>query len=151
MSLPGIRHTADADGLRTLIVGAGEAGRTLAKALRRSPNYGLVPIGFLDDAHALTRTMGLPVYRPIEALAEVARTQRADACVVAIPSLPPRRLAKIVDTARAGGLHVRYLPSFLAAVERDARLSDLRQLRVESLLGRREVHVVSHKAATLIS
>ena len=33
MSLPGIRH-ADADGLRTLIVGGGEAGRTLAKALR---------------------------------------------------------------------------------------------------------------------
>ena len=151
MSLPGIRHAADAQGLRTLIVGAGEAGRTLAKALRRSPNYGLVPIGFLDDAHALTRALGLPVYRPIQALPEVARAQRADACVVAIPSLPARRFAEIVDTARAGGLHVRYLPSFLAAVERDARLSDLRQLRVESLLGRREVHVVSQKAATLIS
>ncbi len=151
MSLPGIRHTADAEGLRTLIVGAGEAGRTLAKALRRSPNYGLVPIGFLDDAHALTRAVGLPVYRPIQALPEVARRLRADACVVAIPSLPARRLAEVVGTARAGGLHVRYLPSFLAAVERDARLSDLRQLQVESLLGRREVHVASQKAATLIS
>ena len=46
---------------------------------------------------------------------------------------------------------MRYLPSFLAAVERDARLSDLRQIRVEGLLGRREVHVVSQKAATLIA
>ena len=36
-------------------------------------------------------------------------------------------------------------------MERDARLSDLRQIRVEGLLGRREVHVASQKAATLIA
>jgi FlaA1/EpsC-like NDP-sugar epimerase len=151
LSWPGIRHTTDANGLRTLVVGAGEAGRTLARALRRSPNYGLVPIGFLDDAHGLTRVTGLPVYRPIQALPEVARAHRAEACVVAIPSLPAPRLAEIVDAARTAGLHVRYLPSFLAAVERDARISDLRQLRVESLLGRRELHVASEKAAALIA
>ena len=130
LSWPGMRHAPEADGLRTLIVGAGEAGRTLARALRRSPNYGLFPIGFLDDASGLTRATGLPVYRPIQALPEVARAHRAAACVVAIPSLPAPRLAEIVDTARTCGLLVRFLPSFLAAVERDARISDLRQLRV---------------------
>ena len=151
LSLPGSRPNGPPAGLGTLVVGAGEAGRTLARALRRSPNYGLVPIGFLDDAPGLIRAAGLPVYRPIAALPEIARTQRADACVVAIPSLPAPRLAEIIEAARASGLHVRYLPSFLAAVERDARLSDLRQIRVEGLLGRREVHVVSQKAATLIA
>ena len=150
LSLPGSRPNGPPAGLGTLVVGAGEAGRTLARALRRSPNYGLVPIGFLDDAPGLIRAAGLPVYRPIAALPEIARTQRADACVVAIPSLPAPRLAEIIEAARASGLHVRYLPSFLAAVERDARLSDLRQIRVEGLLGRREVHVVSQKAATVI-
>ncbi len=151
LSLPGSRPNGPPAGLGTLVVGAGEAGRTLARALRRSPNYGLVPIGFLDDAPGLIRAAGLPVYRPIAALPEIARTHRADACVVAIPSLPAPRLAEIIEAARASGLHVRYLPSFLAAVERDARLSDLRQIRVEGLLGRREVHVVSQKAATLIA
>jgi FlaA1/EpsC-like NDP-sugar epimerase len=151
LSMAGIRHRGGPAGLRTLIVGAGEAGRTLARALRRSPSYGLVPIGFLDDAPSLIRVAGMPVYRPIESLAEVARAQRADACVVAIPSLPAPRVAAIIEAAGAAGLHVRYLPSFLAAVERDARLSDLRQLQVESLLGRRELHVVGEKAATLIA
>jgi FlaA1/EpsC-like NDP-sugar epimerase len=151
LSLPGSRPNGRSGGLGTLVVGAGEAGRTLARALRRSPNYGLVPIGFLDDAPGLVRAAGLPVYRPIAALPAIARAHRADACVVAIPSLPAPRLAEIIETARASGLHVKYLPSFLAAVERDARLSDLRQIRVEGLLGRREVHVVSQKAATLIA
>jgi FlaA1/EpsC-like NDP-sugar epimerase len=151
LSLSGTRPSGSSGGLATLVVGAGEAGRTLARSLRRSPNYGLAPIGFVDDAHSLVRVMGLPVYRPISGLPEIARKHRAEACIVAIPSLPAARLAEIVASAGTVGLHVRYLPSFLAAVERDARLSDLRQLRVEDLLGRRELHVVSHKAAALIA
>jgi FlaA1/EpsC-like NDP-sugar epimerase len=150
-SLPGIRRSLDTPGLRTLVVGAGEAGRTLARAFRRSPSFGLAPIGFLDDAAGLLRAAGLPVYHPIAALPEVARELRADACVVAIPSLPAPQLAAIVEAGQAAGLHVRYLPSFLAAVERDARLSDLRRLRMDSLLGRSEVHVVSQRAAAMIS
>src|SRR5260370_33529952 len=151
LSFPGSRAPKGTGGLGTLVVGAGEAGRTLARSLRRSPTYGLVPIGFLDDAPGLVRAVGLPVFGPIAALPEIARAHRADACVVAIPSLPARRLAEIVETARAAGLHVRFLPSFLAAMERDARLSDLPQSRVEGLLGRSEHHVVSEKAAALIS
>lgn len=134
-----------------MIVGAGEAGRTLARSLRRSPNYGLRPVCFVDDAPSLVRVSGLPVYRPISALGTIARTVDAEACIVAIPSLPTPRLTAIIELARAAGLHVRYLPSFLAALEREARLSDLRQLRVTDLLGRRELHVVSPKAASLIA
>jgi FlaA1/EpsC-like NDP-sugar epimerase len=150
LSLPSIRRSGPATGLRTLVVGAGEAGRTLARALRQSPSYGLAPIGFLDDAPSLTRVAGLPVYGPVSALAEVARAQRAEACVVAIPSLAAAKLAVIIETGRAAGLHVRYLPSFLAAIERDARLSDLRRVQLESLLGRSEVHLASEKAGRLI-
>jgi FlaA1/EpsC-like NDP-sugar epimerase len=67
------------------------------------------------------------------------------------PFAAARRLAAITESARMAGLHVRYLPSFLAALEREARLSDLRQLRVDDLLGRRELRVVSRRAAELIA
>jgi FlaA1/EpsC-like NDP-sugar epimerase len=70
---------------------------------------------------------------------------------VAIPSLPAPQLAAIAEAGRAAGLHVRYLPSFLAAVERDARLADLRQLDMAGLLGRSEVRVVSERAARTIA
>ena len=92
LSLPGSRSHNRRSGLNTLVVGAGEAGRTLVRALRRSPNYGLVPIGFLDDARGLTRAVGLPVFGPISALAEIARARQADACSRSTPSgwTPPR-------------------------------------------------------------
>ena len=108
LSLSGTRPSGSSGGLATLVVGAGEAGRTLARSLRRSPNYGLAPIGFVDDAHSLVRVMGLPVYRPISALPEIARKHRAEACIVAIPSMPAARLAEIVQSAGTVGLHVRY-------------------------------------------
>ena len=150
LSLPGTRPRTGGAALKTLVVGAGEAGgrwpgpcdaaRTTGSrrsAFSTTPTDSPGPSGCRSSARS----------RPCRRWREPA----ADACVVAIPSLPARRIAQIVETARACGLLVRYLPSFLAAVERDARVSDLRQLRVEDLLGRRELHVVSEKAAALIS
>jgi FlaA1/EpsC-like NDP-sugar epimerase len=131
-------------GLRCLIIGAGEAGRSLARDLRRTPEFGLVPVGFLDDnpAKVRRRVAGLKVFGTTGDLSAVAERHRVAAVIVAIPSLRPREIRRLAVQAAAAGLSVRYLPSFGAALERDARISDLRRLRVDRLLGREEVQVV---------
>ena len=48
-------------GLRTLIVGAGEAGRALARDLEKVSEFGLAPIGFLDDDTSKRVVRRLPV------------------------------------------------------------------------------------------
>jgi FlaA1/EpsC-like NDP-sugar epimerase len=137
-------------GLRTLVVGAGEAGRTLARDLRRNRDYGLWPVAFLDDNRNLRTVAGLPVAGVIRELPEVARREAAEAVVIAIPGLPTSRVTEIGRAANGYGLSVRYLPSFVNAMERDARLADLRTLHVAALLGRQELHVVSDAARDLI-
>jgi FlaA1/EpsC-like NDP-sugar epimerase len=131
-------------GLRCLIIGAGEAGRSLARDLRRTPEFRLVPVGFLDDnpAKVRRRVAGLKVFGTTGDLSAVAERHRVAAVIVAIPSLRPREIRRLAVQAAAAGLAVRYLPSFGAALERDARISDLRRLRVDRLLGRDEVQVV---------
>jgi FlaA1/EpsC-like NDP-sugar epimerase len=131
-------------GVRCLIIGAGEAGRSLARDLRRTPEFGLVPVGFLDDnpAKVRRRVAGLKVFGATGVLSAVAERHRVAAVIVAIPSLRPREIRRLAVQAAAAGLAVRYLPSFGAALERDARISDLRRLRVDRLLGREEVQVV---------
>ncbi len=148
--LPWFSSHRPRQGLRTLIIGAGEAGRTLARDLRRNEGYGLLPVAFLDDDPGKRWVAGLPVSGPISNLPAVARWEQAQAVVIAIPSLPSPRVAEVGRQATACGLTVRYLPSFLAAVERDARVADLRTLRISALLGRDEVHVVSDCARSLI-
>ncbi|HEU4421115.1 MAG TPA: nucleoside-diphosphate sugar epimerase/dehydratase [Pilimelia sp.] len=140
----------DASALPTLLLGAGEAGRAMVRALRASRGYGLVPVGFLDDNPRLRRACGLPVLGRLDQVAEVARRTGVRVALVTIPSLPASRIAALTDACASAGLLVRHLPSFLAAVERDMRLSDLRGVRVDELLGREEIHIASHRARGLI-
>jgi FlaA1/EpsC-like NDP-sugar epimerase len=138
------------DTMRCLLVGAGSAGSAMARELRRVPDFGLRPIGFLDDNPAKRRVQNLPVLGPIAALTQVAAAHAVDVVIVAIPSLAPEAVRRIAEAACAAGVIVRYLPSFVAALERDARVGDLRHVRIDELLGRREMHVVRHSTRRVV-
>jgi FlaA1/EpsC-like NDP-sugar epimerase len=137
-------------GLRTVIIGAGEAGKTLARDLRRTLEYGLLPIGFLDDSPTKKSVAGLPVLGRTADLVAIAAANSVDVAIVAIPSLKPQAVRRFAEAASAAGVSVRYLPSFGAALERDARISDIRRLRVDRLLGRQEMHVVRTASRSVV-
>ena len=138
-------------GLRSLLIGAGEAGRAMAQALRRVPEYGLRPIGFLDDNPVRRQVAGLPVLGSISDMAEVAVANNVDVALVTIPSLAPHRITAIAARAHSVGVMVRFLPSFVAALERDVRISDLRSVRIDTLLGRDEVHVIRSTSRSVVA
>lgn len=147
----GTRHTS---GLRTLVIGAGEAGRALARDLARTPQYGLEPVGFLDDDPAKRRAGfvgGLPVLGTLEDTGTAVPLHRAEAVIVAIPGLTPTRFRRVARAAEAAGASVRYLPSFIAALRRDVVGNDMRELDVRALIGRAEMHVVSREAGATIA
>jgi FlaA1/EpsC-like NDP-sugar epimerase len=135
--------------LRTLIGGAGRAGRVVARDLRHAPEFGLAPIGFLDDGHRRA-VAGLRVLGSLDDLARVAEERDVDVVVLAIPGLPPQRIRELAATAASAGVRVRYLPTFLAAIERDARLEDLRDLQLDQLLGRSERRVVRRSSRSVV-
>ena len=126
------------DGLATLLVGGGAAARTVARDLRRSPDYGLHPIGCLDDDPRLRSVSGIPRLGRLADLTRVVAEHNIEAIIIAIPSLPPAKLSGLVREAANTGAHVRFLPSFLSALERAARAADMRIVDFNSLLGRQE-------------
>jgi FlaA1/EpsC-like NDP-sugar epimerase len=71
--------------------------------------------------------------------------------VIAIPSLPTSKIRQLAEAAAEVGVHVRYLPSFAAAIERDSLISELRHLRVSTLLGRDELRVVRFASQAVIA
>jgi FlaA1/EpsC-like NDP-sugar epimerase len=130
-------------GLRTLIVGAGEAGRALARDLRHVDSFGLAPIGFLDDNPTRQVVRRLPVLGTLDELLAVATAQRVEVVVLAIPGLPWATVRRMATAASRVGASVRHLPSFVALLQRDVVGTDLRDLQVGCLIGRNEMHVVS--------
>jgi FlaA1/EpsC-like NDP-sugar epimerase len=135
---------------RTLVVGAGVAGRALARDLAAAPEFGLQPVGFLDDDPAKSGTDDVAVVGTLDQLTEVALRMSVDVVVLAIPRLDPAIFRKVAAAAALAGATVRYLPSFVAAIERGVVGSDMRWLDVGRLIGRDEINVVSAAAGAIL-
>lgn len=138
-------------GLRTLIVGAGEAGKALARDLQRVEEFGLCPVGFLDDDQTKRRVRHLPVLGRLSDVLKVATAERIDVVVLAIPGLPEAEVTRLATAAARVGASVRRLPSFVGLLQRDVVGTDLRSLHVADLIGRSELHVASPEVAEIIT
>jgi FlaA1/EpsC-like NDP-sugar epimerase len=149
--VPWARDRSAGTGLATLIVGGGLAARTLTRDLRRSPDYGLRPVGCLDDNPHVRPVSGIPVLGRLGDLKRIVREHDVEAVVIAIPSLPPARLSALLREAADTGARVRYLPSFLAAMERAAHAADMRTVRLNALLGRQERRVVQRSVRAVLA
>jgi FlaA1/EpsC-like NDP-sugar epimerase len=89
---------------RTLIVGAGRAGRSLHRELRETPGERMV--GFLDDNPQLRRrrVQGVAVHGGLaDAPHALARTG-ADRVLVTIPDAPRERLELLLEACREAGV-----------------------------------------------
>ena len=92
---------------RILVVGAGRAGRGLARDLEAAGDARVV--GFLDDSPRLRRrrVQGVPVLGSTSDGAEAIETARADEVVVTIPDAPAERLALVTRACEAAGVPQR--------------------------------------------
>ena len=97
-------------GERTLIIGAGQIGTTFAATLQEHREYGLLPIGFLDDVDAAD--LPLPLFGGVALLRMVLFEERIDRVVVAFGRA---READMVDVLRAcedAAVDIHILPRF---------------------------------------
>ena len=132
------RERAGEDRPRALIYGAGEAGRQLATAMRRSREMELV--GFVDDDPSLHTGLleGVQIHAPSEVAHLVQELDVTDV-LLAVPSANRRRRRQIVDILRTTGVSIRTLPGLLDIARGRIHFSDIRPLQIEDLLGREAV------------
>ena len=124
-----------ADLLRTLIYGAGTAGRQLAAALEHSQEMSVV--GFLDDDSRLQGQSinNLTVYNP-EDLPSLIQSHKVHRVLLAIPSTSRKRRNEILNIILNHKILVQTLPSMSDLVQGKISISDLRWLDIDDLLGR---------------
>jgi FlaA1/EpsC-like NDP-sugar epimerase len=127
-------------GERTLIYGAGIAGRQLAEQmLLRMNEY--TPVGFLDDdpAKAKLRILGRKVYGGIEKLESAIRATDSKILLVAISKINSAALLDLERRCRGLGITLRVIPTAFEIVSGAVRLGDITDVSEENLLGRRPV------------
>lgn len=131
-------------GKRTVVIGAGEAGEQLVRALKRETKAGYQPIGFLDDdprKHGLV-IHGIPVLGPRADLPVLVSTHRVEAVIIAMPSARPDVIRETVKLARESGVkEIKVLPFLSELYTGEVRVSDVREVRPEDILPRQPASV----------
>lgn len=136
------RCSLNHDAKKTLIIGAGEAGRVLLNSLVNSTTNGDIDvIGFIDDAQDKFHTYlaGVRVLGTVEQIPYIVETYDVEMITVAIPSLQPKELQRILEVITPLGLPINSMPALEEVASGNITISRLKKIDVVDLLGREEV------------
>jgi FlaA1/EpsC-like NDP-sugar epimerase len=130
-------------GREVLVCGAGDAGITLLREMKRNRALGYTPIGIIDDdpRKRRLRVQGTRVLGNRGDLPSILREVQVDEVIIAMPSAPGRVRQEIVAACRAAGVPCTTLPSLPELITGEVAVSLLREVRVEDVLGRAPVDV----------
>ena len=137
------RHLYLGSGKRTLIVGAGSAGELLARDLMRASSSSCRPVAFVDDDpdKAGKEIHGYPVAGNCSEIPRIADQFKIELILIALPSAMAGQVRHVVEICERTGLPFRILPRIEDVVSGQVGLKDLRDVRIEDLLGRDPVNL----------
>jgi len=126
---------------RVILYGAGRAGLLLLKELNNHAEVEVV--GFVDDDPKKVGTIisGAKVLGSGKALGDIVRRSQIDEVVISIATADRRALAQIVAQCEGIPIAAKIIPSLHEIVEGRVSISQIREVRIEDLLGRDSVEV----------
>ena len=130
-------------GREVLICGAGDAGNTLLREMKRNRELGYTPVGLIDDdpRKRRLRVHGTRVRGTRADLPRVLREIHVDEVIIAMPSAPGLVRQEIVEACRRAGIPCTTLPGLPELIGGGVTVSLLRKVRVEDVLGRAPVEI----------
>jgi len=132
------RHFSTRSGRKVVILGAGAAGEQLLRDLRRNhPNrYNIV--AFLDDDPSVIgrQIHRVPIVASPDVLQDLIYRWDIDLVLIAVPSANDEQMQRLVTICEKAGIEFRTLPGAHELVSGIAQLGDLREVRIDDLLGR---------------
>jgi FlaA1/EpsC-like NDP-sugar epimerase len=130
---------------RILIVGAGDAGSAIGREMLINKKSKYFPVGYIDDDLS-KQGMSIQGVRVLGTRNDIPTLLRANAVgevLIAIPSFRSKDIRAVVEIIRNSGgpATVKILPGILDLMDGNVTLSDIKEVRVEDLLGREKVEI----------
>jgi exopolysaccharide biosynthesis polyprenyl glycosylphosphotransferase len=111
-------------GKPVLILGAGMIGAQVARRLENHPEYGMAPVGFLDEDPRSVAEVGgrdLPVLGTIEDLDKTIESTGVKTLIVAFSSAADAHVSRLLQHCQALGVEVSVVPRMFDAINDRAR------------------------------
>ncbi len=129
--------------IRCLIIGAGDAGESLAREIQKRPDLDYHIIGYLDDSSYKQgiRIHGIRVLGAIKDIKAISEKYEIDEILLAVPSASRSQMKRIVELCEETDLPMRTIPGIDQLIEGQVTVSQLREVQLEDLLGRDPVEL----------
>lgn len=128
---------------RFLIIGAGDAGEALLREVMRMKVEQYEVVGFIDDDPAKKgiNIHGINVLGNVEDLPQIVQDRRIDEVAIAIPSASRKQLRHVVQVCQGTKVHFSTVPSITDIASGKLRVSEIREVNINDLLGRETVEL----------
>ncbi|TGL58763.1 polysaccharide biosynthesis protein [Leptospira sarikeiensis] len=126
------------EGIPTLILGAGKTGATLLTELRRHNDLNLLPLGLLDDDESKlgAHIQGVPVLGKIDQAESLIRSMQIKKVLIAFSNPDGKLIGKLIKSFESENVDFKILPSLGSLFFDPPKVQQLREIRVEDVLGR---------------
>ena len=134
----------DVNSENVLIYGAGEAGVLLVKESRINPNFSYRIVGFLDDNPNKKggKVYGLRVLGGLEDVEKVVEKNDVSKIIISMPSVEQSKISNILkELNKLKDISVKILPNVDNLIEEGNLSTQLRNIKLEDLLGREEIKI----------
>ena len=134
----------DVNSENVLIYGAGEAGVLLVKESRINPNFSYRIVGFLDDNPNKKggKVYGLKVLGGLEDVEKIVEKNDVSKIIISMPSVEQSKISNILkELNKIKDISVKILPNVDNLIEEGNLSTQLRNIKLEDLLGREEIKI----------
>jgi FlaA1/EpsC-like NDP-sugar epimerase len=127
----------------TLVVGAGVAGSTIVRELNQNPDLNYKPIGFVDDDATKLgiKIHGKRVLGTTNDIDHLVAAHNVKCVLIAIPSAEGRTIDRLIRECSQSKVEFKILNGIGKRIDGERRVNQIRQVRLEDLLGREPVRL----------
>ncbi len=138
---------------RVMIVGAGEAGRLLIREINvAKPRLSKACCVIDDNPNKKGRMLSnVPIVGNRRDIPQKVKEYDIDRIIVAVPSASAGQVKAILDICKETGCELKILPGISQIINGKVKLSQLRDVTVEELLGREPIRINMSEIGSYIS
>ncbi len=138
--------------MNAIIIGAGEAGFMTLREIKRHPESNIEIVGFIDDSPEKQemRVCGKKIFGKRDKIPQIVKEKNIDLIILAIPSAPPGERKRILEICEKLNVYIKIVPSTIEIIKGDVKYEQIRDIKIEDLLGREEISLDTNTIAKYI-
>ncbi len=138
-----MRTSSGQGATRVMIVGAGKAGNMLIHEMQSSTklNYDISCIIDDDPSKIGSFLHSIPVVGSTDQIPDYVEKYRIQEIIIAIPSMSPAIKKQLLNICQQTACKIKLLPGIYQLVNDEVRVSMLREVQINDLLGRQPVNL----------